>query len=48
MWRFPLLCEFVCGVLDAFEEDLLFSIRNLYDVVIEGADARFFQDEGAP
>lgn len=48
MWRFPLLSEFISGVLDAFVEGLLLVIRNLYDVVMDGADARFFQDEGAP
>jgi hypothetical protein len=46
--RLPLLADFLFGVLDAFLEDLLLEIRNLYDVLIEGRDARFFEESGAP
>jgi hypothetical protein len=48
VWSFPLLAEFLAGVLDASVEGVLLEIRNLYDVIMDGADARFFHDELAP
>jgi hypothetical protein len=48
VYRFALLAEFIMGVLDAYLEGVLLEIRNLYDVVMDGADARFFHEEMAP
>jgi hypothetical protein len=48
VWSFPLLAEFLGGVLDASIEGVLLEIRNLYDVLIDGADARFYTQDMAP
>ena len=48
MHRLSLLADFLSGVLDAWLEDLLPLIRNLFDVVIYGDEPRFYEMEMGP